>query len=383
MIDLANIPNKCIVFCFEHHNSLGQVRALGKNGLKPILVVLKDKVHITSKSKYVNEKYIVKSVEEGYELIINRWGNEEEKPFIFTSDDIITSFLDKKFNSLKDKFFFNNCGAEGEITKNMDKSYMFEIASKIGFNVAQTFLWDRKKEIPKFKYPVITKTRDSLKNNWKGNSHIFNNENELKSFLLNIDDDKIMIQEFIAKKNELCLQCLSYNNGEDVFVALGINFKFQLSGKYASYINCFNFNDEKLIEKVKKIIKYFKYDGVFEIEFLEDENGEYYFLEINFRNSSWGYATTMTGMSTTLGWILSKLEGQDYRPQIKKADEGFTAMSEITDFKTRVLGKQIKYKDWKKQFKSCNFTYYYDKEDKAPFRHAIFGKFFKKLLLRK
>ena len=51
---------KYIVFVSkDHYNPLGIVRTLGEANIKPIVVVVKSKPQLVTKSKYVKEKYIV------------------------------------------------------------------------------------------------------------------------------------------------------------------------------------------------------------------------------------------------------------------------------------------------------------------------------------
>lgn len=369
------LKNKCIIFGNEHHNSLGQVRSLGEHGIRPIVVMLKSKVKITSASKYVSEKYFVSSIDEGYKFILKKWGNLSDKPFIFTSDDLITSYLDMKYDEIKDKFYFNNCGKQGAITMYMDKMKMYKIAESIGFLVPSYTRYEDL-DLKDLDYPIITKTKTSLHENWKDDSFVCFNKNDLTNALSKIKCKDIMIQKYIDKENELCLEGFSYCDGKKNFISVGLSMKYFVKGAYAHYLDIFNFNDEQLLAKVNNLMETFKYNGVFEIEFLKDRDGSLYFLEVNFRNSAWGYVTNKVNMSTAIGWIHSQLD-VDYKPVEYNIKKGFTAMSEFADFKIRVMHKMIKYKEWKKQYKTCNCLYYYDKNDKKPFINAFIYKLFK------
>lgn len=373
-----DILNKCIVIGYEHHNSLGQVRSLGEYGIKPIVIMINSKVRITSASKYVSEKYYVDNLNEAYDLLIKKWGNEKLKPFIFTSDDIATSYFDKKYDDIKDLFYFNNCGKQGAITSFMDKIQMYQIAESVGFLVPKAFSLNDV-DFKKLNYPVITKTETSLHDNWKDNSFVCHNEEELLKALnkISTNNEHIVIQKYIDKENEICLEGYAYNDGKNVVIPVSLSMKYLIEGAYGHYLSAVNFNDSDLFNKTSKLISIFKYNGVFEIEFLQDKSEELYFLEINFRNSAWGYVTTKVGMSTAVGWIKSQLEGNNHKPIVLPIKKDFTAMSEFSDFKVRVMHKKIKFNEWKKQFKTCDCTFYYDKKDKKPFRHALINKFFK------
>ena len=58
-------------------------------------------------------------------------------------------------------------------------------------------------------------------------------------------------------------------------------------------------------EKLKEILKEIGYEGIFEIEFLVDENDQLWFCEINFRNSTWSYASTCAEVSDNVSLIAS------------------------------------------------------------------------------
>ena len=111
----------CIVFAEEHYNPLGVVRSLGENGIRPVGIFIESKDKLASKSKYLSQVFYVKDREEGCEVLLKHFGNEVLKPYVFTSDDITTSFLDQRYDLLKDKFIFFNGGSTGKITHYMGK----------------------------------------------------------------------------------------------------------------------------------------------------------------------------------------------------------------------------------------------------------------------
>lgn len=70
---------KFIVFGRNASNTLGQVRSLGEAGLNPILVWVGEVSNFLNSSKYVKEFYNVGTIEEGIDLIYNKWGSLSEK----------------------------------------------------------------------------------------------------------------------------------------------------------------------------------------------------------------------------------------------------------------------------------------------------------------
>ena len=193
---------KCnhIVFGEEHHNPLGIIRSLGENGIKPIAIIIKSSRRIASMSKYISKLIFVDSLEEGYKIIINNYRHTNNKSFIYTSDDTITSYLDNHYNELKKYFYFFNAGKQGRINFYMDKNNIGELARRCGLEVPKT--WHVKTgNIPKdLFYPVITKTCNSKMKNWKSEMHICHNEEELLNAYKLIKSKDIILQEYISKK---------------------------------------------------------------------------------------------------------------------------------------------------------------------------------------
>lgn len=365
-----------IVYGGEHYNPLGMVRSLGEEGIKPIVIVNAQKQKITSASRYIGELYYVQSFEEGYKLIVEKWGHECYKPFLLTSSDDVTSFYDQRYNEIKDKFLFYNAGTQGRITYFMEKERLCLLAKKHGLMIPETYKVD-KGEIPKnLHYPVLTKADDSLMPDWKSVTHICDNEEQLKEAFKNIEQPKVIIQRYIKKKNELCLDGYSWNRGKNVFVGIASNYKYILPDQYSFYMDVFNFHNESIQKALEGMMSEIGFEGIFSPEFLIDENGQLYFLEINFRNSGWSYASTKAGMNLVLGWCRAMLEGESHVPVYQEIPYGFTAMLELSDFKTRVLGRKVSLWQWIKEFRNCNCTFYYDKNDMRPLRTAIISKLF-------
>lgn len=94
-----------IVFGFEHYNPLGIVRSLGESGINPIGIIIKNNRKITSKSKYLKNRYFVDNIEEGYQILVQEFSGKDN--FIFTSDDQIENYLDEHYDELKDDFYFS------------------------------------------------------------------------------------------------------------------------------------------------------------------------------------------------------------------------------------------------------------------------------------
>lgn len=372
-----------IVFCEEHHyNPLGVVRSLGEYGIRPIVVGYGEGLHVVCKSKYVSESHHVKTVEQGFQLIYEQFRNPEQKAFIITCDDRTTQYLDERYDELKDFFYFDNAGRSGGVTYYMDKNHINILAAKHGLKVPGAVVVKKGELRDDFEYPVITKAITSNTGAWKKDVFICQNADELQEAYGKIKSDTLLIQHYIEKSNELCLDGFSVNRGKDVFFAISSLYNYNIPGKYAFDYTSENPKDKALTDALGAMLEEIGFEGIFSIEFLVDQNRDLYFMEINFRNSTWSYTATKAGMNLPVNWAKSMLihripEGT-YQPI---RDGGIRTLAEFDDFKTRVAGRKMGIGEWFRIAKEADCLLFYNQEDNKPFWICFFDKFnrFKRL----
>lgn len=366
-----------IVFGSEHYNPLGIIRSLGEAGINPIAVIVRGRRTLTSKSRYIKKLHMVEDIEEGYRLIQERYNqhNSTNKAFLLTGEDDVTSFLDMHYEALKDGFIFQNAGKDGQITHYMDKNNINILAEKHGFNVLHTYITPKGIVPEDVEYPVITK---SISSNAGGKKDVFlcHSEQELKEAFSKITSNTVLLQKYIEKKNELCLDGLSVNKGEDVFISMGTSYEYILPMSYSQYMSMFNYTDKRIIEIIRNMLSEIGYEGIFTIEFLIDKDDTLYFLEVNLRNSGWSYASTCVGMNLPMIWAESMLQGH-IGNVYKKIPEGSKAMADLDDFRARVRRGNTSIFTWLKDFKNCTAVFYYNKNDKRPLWSFLLSKFIK------
>ena len=133
----------CIVFALEHYNPLNMIRAFGENGINPVYISVKRRYETACLSKYISKLHRVGLVEEGYELLMNTYGNVAvetgKKPYIVFSDDKSVGYFDLHYDEWKDKFITYNAGRAGRINEFMDKYEIQQLAKKHGFNVLDSY----------------------------------------------------------------------------------------------------------------------------------------------------------------------------------------------------------------------------------------------------
>lgn len=370
--------HEVIIFGLEHYNPLGAIRSLGQKGIAPTYItVLHGRHPIANKSCYIKETIIVEDFDEGLEVLKNKYGNSPKDclPIVITCDDKAMEYLDMKFEELKDSFIFFNAGENGRITKYMDKFEILKIAEKHGLKVLKTEMVDRGVIPEGLEYPIITKAISPNAGAWKGDVHICKNENELKEAYKSIKSEKVLLQKYIDKKNEYCIDGFSVNNGKDTVITIACTYKYLIKGYYSPYMDVTNFNKKELEVGIRSMLEDIGYDGIWCIEFLIDQDDNYYFTEVNFRNSGWSYVSTKAGMNMPYLWIKSCLNGKiDHDEAYVPIKKGFTAMVEPIDYQKRVVEKvagEVNFAQWLKDFKDTDCGFYYDDYDAEPFLDMV------------
>lgn len=327
--------HKFIVIGYEHYNPLGVIRSLGENNIKPYLIVLKQDIRVASYSKYIKKIYFSESNEDSLSILISEFSNEEYKPFVIPCDDNITELVDKNFDVLKNKFYISNAGSANRITKYMNKYEICQLAEKHGINYAKTWKVING-SIPKdIVYPIITKPITSYPN-WKKDYYICHTAEELKNAYKKISANELLLQQYITKVNELCIDGLVVNHGNDMLVTIASTYTYILPDYYSMEMEIRNFENSDLNKKMQSMFSEIGYEGIFSAEFMIDQNENLWFLEINFRNSTWSYASSKLRMNLPLLWAEGMVKGHISNNEIKPIPEHYIALAEVGDFSQRV-----------------------------------------------
>ena len=372
-----------IVIGLDHYNPLGVVRGFGMKGIKPVLIVKKrtaDAPRMASASKYVDKLHEVDSFDELPELLLSHYADKEKRPFVYPCDDVATGVLDRNYDRLKDYFCIENCGEQGRLEHFKQKTVLLEAATRNGLNVPR--LWDLQDGIPDdIIYPVITKPYKSYEG-WKRDYFICNNEEELKSALEKVSG-RVFVQQYIKKVNELVINGMTYNGGKDNFTSIATLYTYLLPDSFSLEMKVFAFDDADLKNKIDHLFADIGYNGVYDLECLVDDKNEKWFLETNFRNSTWSWASTCLGMNLPLLWAYAMVNGRIPENALKSVPEGYIALAEVADFDQRVKKRHmISVGQWFKGVLRADCLYYFDKKDMMPIVH-IWTKKISNLFLRR
>lgn len=372
--------SKYIVFVSkEHYNPLGIVRTLGEAGIEPITVCVKGDLQMVGQSKYVKERYYVNSPEEGLEFILSNFADSNEKSYILTGDDVTVALMDRNYDRLKDYFYFYNAGENGRINHFMNKDIMLELVTRHGIKVAKTWKVSVGEIPADIEYPIMTKAINSIGEEWKDIVYICYDDEELKDAYSKMKSEYILVQQYVKKTDEVSFDAFSVDRGQDVFIVTEAYQMYNIPDKYSPYWKIENPTNTAMGEKIKSVIAEIGLEGIWEFEFMVDDKGELWFLEINFRNTALGYSTTVAGMPQVVMWCEGMKNGAIDHGKRVNVPEGLKAMAECFDYDVRVKGGWMTSEEWLKDYMTTECKMYMGRNDYKPFE--IFMEYKKKHML--
>lgn len=361
-----------IVFGSEHYNPLTVIRTLGKAGISPVYIALKNKGKLASRSMYIKKNYFVDTIEDGYQVLQKEFFSCKEKTFLITTNDNIQEYIDQRYDELKDHFIFFQAGEKGRITEFMNKKNILDLAQRHGLNILPTVVLNHGEVREDLQYPILTKSISPNVGGWKSDVHICGCADDLKKAYDHILSPKVVVQPYLDKKNEYCIDGFSIDKGQKMFAPLAAMYNYLLPGYYSPYMTFYSFENESLRKACSAMLAEIGFEGIFSIEFLIDKNDNYYFTEINFRNSPWNYSDTKLDMPIPVLWAKAMLSGNIEKDWDKRPiPENFTAMIEPVDYQKRVLDGGVEPGEWLMDFKQTQTPFYYDKVDKEPFLEMV------------
>jgi len=367
--------HKFIIIGSDHSNTLGQIRCLGEKGIRPIVVITEQHPYLITKSKYLGELHQVKSIDEAPRYVVEHWGNEPVKPFVYTDRDDFMCAIDDCYDLFDGKFYFWNAGEKGRIRKLINKEEQMAIAAECGLNVIPTERVKRGELPKKLEYPIFTKATNSLNPFWKANAFVCNNEADLLEAYKHMGIDDVLLQKYIKKTDEAPIQGLSVDGGRIVrLFARKTSCRFSANG-FGVYSIIKRFDDTEIESKVALMIKKIGYTGIFEVEFIQNRSGVMFFLEINFRCTMSIHAYAEYGVNIPYLFATATLSGEISEDEIHfSTKKDYHMMIELEDLKESVINGNISFWSWLRDFVQSDSYLYFDKRDMGPFWSLFYRK---------
>lgn len=293
---------KAIVIGSKSVNAVGLIRSLGEGHIDVIFMSNYSKIE----SKYTKEYLKLPNDRKEWLDVLKQYGKRnDEKISLFPTDDDTAFWLDDNYDVLQKYYIVPHIN--GKMRTLADKSIMNQIAEKAGLNVPgfkkiSISEVDRDNE-----YPIILKPYAGYAGS-KGDILICHDDNEYKIAIQTLKKEgykEILLQQLLDDPNqeEIGLMGISLENGKIVIPGIIHKIRSYPTGKGStSYAKFSPDLSEIHEEKIKKFVLDTGYVGIFDIEMIK-AHGEYWFIEINYRNGQYGYTPTAAGYNLPVNWL--------------------------------------------------------------------------------
>ncbi len=355
---------KVIIFCSEYITCLGAIRCLGEAGIRPECYCYSKYEDYILTSKYISKGKKFDSPEDVIDFLLNDYPLYEEKPVLFTIPDPPAYYVDMNFDKLKDKFILMNAGVQGGIAYWMDKKNIANLAEKCGLKTPWMLELSKEDIIPgNLDYPVFTKSLKTV-DGGKCDEGICWSEKELKQKKTSFAASRFLIMKYVEKVKEINYFGIVKNKHVYIdFCDERTRLPKDGYGHYSVFRLC---NHDEIYEKITRMVLETGYEGLFDVEFLEDSQSELYFMEINFRVDGAVYKLC-PGVNLMLEWCkLVELEPENLPEKIIVKKTNFTGMTEFSDFKVGVLGRLVNPFVWFIQFLKAEKKMWINLQDPKP-----------------
>lgn len=335
------------VLCSDVINSLGLVRALGEAGYGVECFCYGKSTGYILGSKYVRKGLSFKSCQEAIAYLIKDYPAKEEKTILFTLPDPPQYYVDLHQNELISKFIIFNAGEAGGIIHWMDKFNISSLARKYGFIVPWMIKLNKNDAVPKnIKFPVFIKSAKSTEGG-KIDEGICYTDDELTSRIHNLTSGQFIIMEYVKKVKEINYFGIAIK--DHVYIDYhDVRERFPKDGY--GYYNSFHICDyDAFHQRMVDMIKETKYQGLFDVEFLVDEDGRKCFTEVNFRVDGEIYKL-VPGINLADYWCKLVDIPNKLPERLKTGKDSFYGITEVDDFRISVLTGNVNWAIWLYQF---------------------------------
>lgn len=385
---------RVLVASRNYSSNLCMARALGEAGYEVEVLRIfhkkpnrKNPLHLLApeaRSKYVKAYHTCVWGRKNSRIVkeLIRLATPGRKMLLIPADDLVAQIADENMEKLRKYYRMPNVKHKaGEVTRLMNKGLQKRLAEVSGIPVLNSCVVrtrNGKVIIPKgISYPCFVKPNIS-KDSSKKKMRKCDSEEELRKALAEFSrkrDVEMLVEDYVEIAKEYSLLGLSTGQGTVIpgFFAADASGHVERRGVALSGTLLSCAEQQKLIADLVRFVDRLQFEGLFDIDLIEDENGRLYFIELNMRYGTSGYALTREGVN---------LPGMfaDYMLQHKPVDADCAIQTPGLYFVSeRLLMEEyirsyLSFADIKKYLARADITFINNVDDRAPYRH--FQKFF-------
>lgn len=373
-----------------YFNAYSLVREFGENGIKSILITGGEK-NFVEKSKYLLFRRTVRNTnydEAGFIEDLITLGGEisPDRGIFFPTHDEQLLAIAKHRDELKP--FFEIPFSDYEILNRiMDKDHFSRECNKLGIPTIKGFVvtsyQHAKDALEQLRLPLIVKANIwdiHVINAFGGKIAVFYNVEDyiqsMKQFFNSTSTGELLVQEYVEDSDELMPTVNSFTDMDGIMQCIFVSEKVRQyppqkgtsTAEYAVDPEDRRYKD--IIEYSKKIVKHFKFYGLFGIEYKYDpRDNKYKIIEMNCRAEFPNYLQTIVGQNMAYGlykYHLGEKIDIPFYPVIKSAtcivpvlDKFYSTCSYKYNYPQFAITK----KAWKKSLRKPITLYGLDKMD--------------------
>lgn len=359
--------SEVIIVGGSHHNTLGVIRALGRKGIKPVVILTGRSEHSSIlRSRYIKKYHAGIPADKVVDLLLEQYASGSGKAVLIGCHDVISAIFDAEQNRLSDYFYVPGT-ATRIIGQLANKEIMRKLAESNGLNTPESveLSGSDTDSMAKVGYPCITKPAAS-KDGSKRDITICRNQEELQKFFDARPDRSFQVQRFIEKDFEFQLIGCSFNGGAEIVIPGVSKLIRPGNGSNTGFLKYDFLTDDfaNVLSKSKAFIRSTGYSGLFSVEFLRGHDGKDYFMEINFRNDGNAICVTNAGANLPYWWVC-RCTGRDDASLFPAMDHVEYVMPEFSEIGLWYIG-ELSTRDMIRDFKQATSYMDYAADDPMP-----------------
>lgn len=370
---MANLKINIFIFGNDHTNSVGVIQSLGGRGFEITALLFGDITGIVKSSKYVKQVLFSCNADRCVDILLNNGSMENRLSVIIPCCDSAQLALDKRKNELLDKgFLFSYSTKSLSLMDFFKKDVQVQLAKESGLLVPESriILEDTDLMQPAV-FPCLIKPLVSC-HGAKDHIKICRNQEELMRQYSSIPNrSTTILQQYIERDYEISLLGCGLKNGSCIIPA--VEDKLTLFPKNVG-LECLaqihRFDNDEIIDSIKKIISHIGYVGLFSVEMMhcKDDN-KFYFTEINLRNDGAQSFIYKYGINLPLihVWDLLGITSKD---AYKELNPGYYIW-DVHHTKS-LFARDIPLSQWVREIRMSKGFLMYNHDDKKPFFRQYF-----------
>lgn len=334
-------------------------------------------------SKYIKAYYVCVSRRRSRRIVnrLKALADPNRRMLLIPADDLVAYIADDYLDELSEDYIIQNINNEpGALNRLMKKGIQKELATDAGLNVVNSCVIrtrDGNFKIPEsVTYPCFIKPNIS-KTSSKKRMRKCDSEEELRGYLTEFSEKKdieMLVEDYVEIAKEYSLLGVSTKHGTigpGFFVAEeGGKNEHRGVAVTGRILPCSDF--QPLVDDLVKFVDSIGYEGLYDVDLIEDTDGNMYFVEINMRFGASGYAVTKSGVNLPGMYADYMLSGKPLDMECEVVP-GKTFVSEKVLIEEYTRGR-LAWSDLKNTMKVSDVHFVKNDEDRKAYRH--FRKFY-------